>query len=85
MQMRSFQHGWEGMRNGNGMNGIKLCFSMKEERKEGRKEGRKGLARISSYQKAIPIVPKSKETIPFLFFFFFFFSTYLGISTMLGF
>ena len=73
MQMRSFQHGWEGMRNGNGMNGIKLCFSMKEERKEGRKEGRKGLARISSYQKAIPIVPKSKETIPFLFFFFFFF------------
>lgn len=34
MQMRSFQHAW-GMRNGNGTNGIKLCFSKEEGRKEG--------------------------------------------------
>ena len=71
--MRSFQHGWEGMRNGNGMNGIKLCFSMKEERKEGRKEGRvwQGFHRI---RKQFRLYQSPKKRFLFFSFFFFFFN-----------
>lgn len=71
MQMRSFQHAW-GMRNGNGTNGIKLCFSKEEGRKEG--SGQDFIVSESNSD-----CTKVLETIPFLFL------TYLGISTMLGF
>lgn len=59
--MRSFQHSCLG--NGNGMNRIKLCFSMKEE---GRKEEEvwPGFHRIRKQFRLY-------EKIPFFFFLFF--------------